>query len=129
MLVSSEGAIVPLMERMSAMNRALTFEIGDVTDDESINLLIKSGIPEMLSKALVDIIGGRLVYLQSAVRLIITEKFDNIELIKLNLFERILNAQAKAITIFKSESDIILNILSKDAWCYFNKKAFYCFYG
>ena len=113
-LVSSEGAVVPLMERMSAMNRALTYEIGDVTDDESFNLLIKSGIPKMLSKALVDIIGGRLVYLQSAVRLIITEKVDDIELIKLNLFESILNVQAKAITVLKPESDIILNILSKD---------------
>ena len=47
-LVSSKGTIMPLVKSMSATNRAVIFEIGDISDEKSIHYLIDNGIQEKL---------------------------------------------------------------------------------
>jgi len=60
-LVSSEGTIMPFLERMSATNRVLICEINDV-DEKDVDYLVKNNIGRNRAKNVVRCIGGRLVY-------------------------------------------------------------------
>ena len=69
-LVSSKGSIIPMLEGISATNRGIMYEIGDIKDEDAIYYLMKRGIGEDETKKLVTFIRGRLVYLQTSVPLI-----------------------------------------------------------
>ena len=66
-LVSSEGSIMPLLEKMSAKNRSVVYEIGDLQD--AVLYLMKNLMSEDKAKEVVKCIGGRLVYLESTVKM------------------------------------------------------------
>ena len=115
-LVSSEGSIVPMLEGISATNRGIMYEIGDIKDEDAIYYLMKRGIGEDKAKKLVKFIGGRLVYLQTSVALIKKLGWtsqDGIEKMKSLLFSRKLNAQKATILQLQPESGVILDKLSK----------------
>lgn len=66
-LVSSEGAIMPMLEGLSAANWAIVYEIGDVSDEKACVYLVRNGIVKEKSDELVAFIGGRLVHLQTCI--------------------------------------------------------------
>ena len=67
-LVSSEGDVMPLIEKTSSHSRsAKVCEILDLGDSKAVGYLIKRGIPSGLAKRLKDIVGGRFIFLQFAV--------------------------------------------------------------
>ena len=114
-LVSSEG-LMPMLESISATNRGIMYEIGDIKDEDAIYYLMKRGIGEDEAKKLVTFIGGRLVYLQTSVALIKKLGWtsqDGIEKMKSLLFSRKLNAQRATILRLQPESGVILDKLSK----------------
>ena len=44
-LVSSEGTIMPYLGKLSAVNRAEIYEVGDVTKEDAIAYILQKGIP------------------------------------------------------------------------------------
>ena len=42
-LISSEGSIMPFLEELSAANRALIYEVDDLTEEEAVKYLVESG--------------------------------------------------------------------------------------
>jgi len=62
-LVSSEGNIMPLLEVLSAMNKALMYEIGNVCDENPLQYLMDNGVSEDTGGKLVQYIGSRIIYL------------------------------------------------------------------
>ena len=64
-LISSEGIIMPLLEVLSAMNRALLHEIADVMDKKEF--LMDNNIDEDVARELVKCVGGRIINLESCV--------------------------------------------------------------
>ena len=62
--VSSEGAVVPLIQETSGVSRCNKFfEVGDVDDDEGIKYLVQKGFSEELSRIFINYAGGRCIYL------------------------------------------------------------------
>ena len=50
-LVSSEGSVVPLLNKLSATNRSVICEIGDIgTDDHAHAFLMQNGVDATLAK-------------------------------------------------------------------------------
>lgn len=45
-LITSKGTIMPLLKVLSTMNRALLYEMGDVTDEKALELLMGNDIEE-----------------------------------------------------------------------------------
>ena len=68
-LISSEGSIMPILERLSASNRAIIYEVGDLRDMEALKYLIENGVGIKAAKESVNCVGGRLVYLQDVLTL------------------------------------------------------------
>lgn len=118
-LVSSEGTIMPLLEKLSATNRAIVLEVGDLNDDQAISYLMNNQIAEDVARKLVEWIGGRIVNLQSCVWLIQRNNWSNDELhkkIKETLFMRVLNNQKMVIEREKPESFTIIEQISKKGY-------------
>jgi len=93
-LVSSEGTILPLIKHLSGTNRALMYEVGDITDKEAENYLVQVGVEPEKAKKLVNVIGGRLVHLRTSVALLGRYTGDDYcEAITEALFSRDLYAQ------------------------------------
>ena len=90
----------------------MIFEIG-VSDEQSIRFLLQNGVEEAMAKSLVDVMGGRIVHLQSAVVLLEGGGWNDIHMIKWKLFSKILNAQTNFIMGSKPESEKIIEMLSK----------------
>ena len=115
-LISSEGGIMPFLERLSVVNRACVYEIGDLNDNEAVSFLLKNNMKESRAKKLVQCLGGRLVYLQSSVN------HDNknwkdediCKNIKVALFSRILSNQKAIISKTQPESEDIVAELTKN---------------
>lgn len=68
-IISSDGTIMPLLGDLSAMNRAVIYEVGDITDVEAMNYLTKNQIAKDVARQLVSLIGSRIVHLESCVYL------------------------------------------------------------
>ena len=67
--VSSEGSIIPEIQKSSAINRCSAIqEIGDITDEEALNYVCCGDVPVNIAKGIVKMFGGRFVYLNSAIR-------------------------------------------------------------
>lgn len=118
-LVSSEGNIMPLLEVLSAMNRALMYEIGDVCDEKALEYLMNNDVCEDTGRKLVECIGGRIIHLESCVVLMQIEGWnaeDVCERAKSSLFERILNGQKLAISRTWPESGKILKVLASNRY-------------
>jgi len=62
-LVSSEGSIMLMLEKLSAMNRPLVYGIDDSEHERVLAFLMKSDVPEHVSRKLVDLVGARIVSL------------------------------------------------------------------
>ena len=60
---------MPLLEKMSATNGSLVYEIGDLQQEDAVGYLMKNQMPEDKAKEVVKCIGGRLVYLESTVKM------------------------------------------------------------
>ena len=74
--VSSEGHIIPLMQKTSSSSRAMSIvEVMDVCDDQAKDFLIKKGMPENLAINVVKLTGGRLIHLLQAHRVYIDTAF------------------------------------------------------
>ncbi len=63
-LVSSEGNVMPLMNKTLSINRASgqVVEVQDLDDKVAFKYLVDRGMSESLSKRVVEHIGGRFVY-------------------------------------------------------------------
>ena len=66
-LITNKGMIMPLLEVLSAMNRALLYEIGDVTDEKALEFLMENDIEENVARELVKYVGGRIIHLELCV--------------------------------------------------------------
>lgn len=67
-MVSSEGSVMPILNKTSAMNRsACLIEVNDIPYSEALMYLRNGGIPDTISTKLVQYFGGRFVYLNSCV--------------------------------------------------------------
>ena len=77
-LVSSEGNVMPPMNKTLSINRASgqVLEVQDLDDKVALKYLVDRGMSESLSKRVVEHIGGRFVYLDTAI--IINERFQKI---------------------------------------------------
>ena len=89
-LVSSEGSIVPMLEGVSATNRCIMYEIGDIKDKD--DYLMKRGIGEDETKKLVTFIKARLVTSVPLIKKLGSTSQDGIEKMKSLLFSGKLNA-------------------------------------
>ena len=56
---------MPLLDILSAMNRAVVCEVGDVEDDQALAYLMKNDIPEDKARELISLIGGRIIHLET----------------------------------------------------------------
>ena len=114
-LVSSEGCIMPFLELMSASNRALVYEIGDLEEKRAVEFLTRNKIAKDRAKAIVTCIGGRLVYLESSIK-IDDSDWKGKEIckeIKEALFSRTLNLQKSIISTMELESETFVKGLSE----------------
>jgi len=69
-MISSEGSIMPILNKTSAMNRsACVVEVGEISYNQSLKHLVNGGIGEMSSTKLAQHFGGRFVYLNSCILL------------------------------------------------------------
>ena len=66
--ISSEGSIIPEIQKSSAINRCSTIqEIGDMTDEEALEYVCCCDVPVSVARGIVKMLGGRFVYLNSAI--------------------------------------------------------------
>ena len=112
-LVSSEGTIMPFLEKLSAVNRCLVYEIG-----EAMAYLPSQNVKQDAAKKIISCVGGRLVYLHSCVNPHNLQKlnfnFDHVcNEIKVALFSRNLSTHRSAIEMTKPESSSIIKALAK----------------
>ena len=69
-MVSTEGSVMPILNKTSAMNRsACIIKVNDIPYPEALMYLRNGGIPETISTKLAQYFGGRFVYLNSCVKL------------------------------------------------------------
>lgn len=68
--ISSEGTVMPLLEKLSATNRGVICQVVDINDDDAVRYLTRNDVHESLAKELVNRIGGRMVHLESCVYLL-----------------------------------------------------------
>lgn len=69
-LVSSEGHIMPLIDKTSSRTRmAKVIQILDIDDGDAIKYLTERGVPQKASKHVVKHVGGRFVHLKKAVEM------------------------------------------------------------
>ena len=62
--VSSEGLILPLVQKMSEVSRcSRIIDVGDISDEKAINYLKNNGLPRELGEKIVQFTGGRFAYL------------------------------------------------------------------
>jgi len=113
-LVSSEGSIMPLVKKLSATNRSIICEVGDIDTDDALRFLTENGVGVTLAKKIVDYISGRLIYLESSIYLNEKIKWKGEEVVfkELNdrFFANILSFQK---AIVKAESPISIALLKK----------------
>ena len=107
-----------LLEKLSAVNRCLVYEIGDLDDDQAMAYLLSQNVKQDAAKKIISCVGGRLVYLLSCVNLHNLQKlnfnFDHVcNEIKVALFSRDLSAQRSAIEMTKPESSSMIKALAK----------------
>ena len=69
-LVSSKGTVMPLLTLLSTVNKAMVYEIGDIEKEKAIQYLMKMGIMKDGANEVVNCVGGRLVYLQSSMKIV-----------------------------------------------------------
>jgi len=116
-LISSDlGSILPIIEELSARNRALIYEVDDIGIGDAVQYMKKQGFTENVAEKLVDSIGGRLVYLESAVfkNGVIDQNDDKMcEKILDELFALTITVQKSAISDAEPESSIILDVMSE----------------
>lgn len=112
-LISSEGTIMPLLRKLSAANRALIYEVGDISDAEATTYLMKNQVAKDTAKEVVKCVGGRLVDLQSCVeRINDAEKSGDIcQYIQTTLFSRVLSGQKSTAIKGMPESLVVMNEL------------------
>ena len=66
--VSSDGKIIPLIQKSSALNRCAPMqEIGDIKEEQAVKFVCNHQIHTNVAKRVVDLLGGRLVYLNKAI--------------------------------------------------------------
>ena len=62
--VSSEGLILPLVQKMSEVSRCLKIiDVGDISDEAAMNYLGNNGLQRELGEKIVQFTGGRFAYL------------------------------------------------------------------
>ena len=62
--VSSEGLILPLVQKMSEVSRCLKIiDVGNISDETAINYLGNNGLQRELGEKIVQFTGGRFAYL------------------------------------------------------------------
>ena len=126
-LVSSEGSILPIIQRLSGVSRcSKIFEVTDITDEEAIGYLQINGVSQQITKKLVDFVGGRFIYLVNTI--ILHEINKNVypgindESVYLSvmddLFSRKINNQQCVIVINGPTSINILSKISKEGHLY-----------
>jgi len=68
-LVSSKGSIILIIEELSATDRGLVYEIGDVDEGKATEYLMEMDFVEDRAEKVVSCLEKRLVYLQSCLKL------------------------------------------------------------
>ena len=119
--VSSEGSILPLIQKSSTFSRSVKmFEVADINDHEATDHLENAGISKQLSKSAVAYTGGRFIYLDGFITLhrmykkLYPDVADKLlfEMIKEDLFAYRLNVQSCAIEATKPTSEkLILDLM------------------
>ena len=66
--ISSEGSIIPEIQKSSAIYKCSTIqEIGDITGEEALDYVYCSDVPVNVAKGIVKMFGGRFAHLNSAI--------------------------------------------------------------
>ena len=121
-LISSEGSVMQIIRRFSGANRApKIFEVVDVDDSRAIEFLNGNGLPDRLSKMLIDYFGGRLIYMVGSitqynfyVKLGMRSDTEVYDKIISDLFARKLEYERYAISQKYPKSQYLLDAVSKD---------------
>ena len=120
--VSSEGSILPLIQKSSTFSRSVKmFEVADINDHEATDHLENAGISKQLSKSAVAYTGGRFIYLDGFIILhrmykkLYPDVADKLlfEMITEDLFAYRLNVQSCAIEATKPTSEKLILDLTK----------------
>ena len=64
---------MPLLGRLSAINRALIYEVGDLSREEATTYLTDKGVTKADAEEVVNCVGERLVDLQSSLNLLVKD--------------------------------------------------------
>lgn len=56
---------MPFLKELTATNRGLVFEIGDVDEEKAVKFLMDNDTPQNMARAVYNCIGSCLVYLNS----------------------------------------------------------------
>ena len=62
---------MPYLGKLSAVNRAEIYEVGDITKEDVIAYILQKGIPRNKAEKVVTCVGDGLVFLESCVNLLI----------------------------------------------------------
>ena len=91
------------------------YEVADVPDDKAVDYLVDNGVEASKAKEIVDLVGGRLVYLETSITLIKTLGWESdlCEKVKSVIFSRKLNAQGVTILTHLPESEAIIKEISE----------------
>ena len=115
-LVSSEGSVILLLNKLSAINRSVICEVADIGDDKAREFLMRHGFDVTLAKKIVDCVGGRMIYLESCVFYIKSRKemSQGPEMIfEERFFVRVLNHQKAIVASESPESVTLLQKVSR----------------
>ena len=119
-LISSEGTIMPLLAKLSATNRVIIYEVGDVHDDDAVWYLVRGGVDESLAKKLVNCMEGEWSILEAVFtywgRARRMEGLNRSTRTSKKIFSRMLNAQKLVIETTKPESEAIFKRASEEGY-------------
>ena len=125
--VSSEGSILPVVQRLSEVSRSSkVLEVGDIEDKDAVNFLMRNGLSKKLSENIVAYSGGRFVYLYKCMNLYraYSSMYPNMtdDLMYKKLMEDVfiwkLNGQKLTVTQTNPISEALFNELSSKGEIY-----------
>ena len=125
--VSSEGSILPVVQRLSEVSRSSkVLEVADIEDNDAVNFLMRNGLSKELCEKIVLYSGGRFVYLYKCMNLhqAYSRMYPNMtdDLMYERLIEDVflwkLNGQKLTVTQTKAISEALFNELSSKGEIY-----------
>jgi len=115
--VSSDGSVIPLLQKYAAINRMDTIkEVLDISSEDVLKYLAHFGITGSKANRIVNLVGGRLAYLSTSRNIVKrdADMSDDAQLDKIDrtVFGLMRTKQRRVINLFKSNSTMILQMVS-----------------